>query len=98
MVKCEEKQSRSIKPIESWGLGQSIFTIVQNPASKSSNGRVTHLTVKILPVDTQTMAVLNLSFRAANLGEEVIADATIHFFHRNDGESAWTESSRGLAV
>ncbi len=98
MNRCKDKQSRSIKPIESWGLDRSIFTVVQNPASQSKSGHVTHLTVKIYPVDTRMMAELNLSFRAGNLGEEVIADATIHFFYRDDRESAWTEPARWVAI
>src|SRR5882762_7428369 len=98
MDKCEEKSSRSMQPIASWGLDQSIFTVARNPESRLKNGHVTHLTVKIYPVGTQTMAVLSLSFREGNPGEEVIADATIHFFHRHDGESAWTESTHRLAI
>jgi len=98
MSKCIEKLSPSTNKTEWLVIGRFISTVAWIHLPRSRSGLATLLTVKISAVCIQTMADLNQSCKGASPGAGAVADATIHFLHRDDREPTWPQPSAGLAI
>jgi len=98
MSKCIEKLSTSTKPTGSSVTVQYISTVVWTQMPRLRSGLATLLIVRISAAHIRTMVDLNLSYRVASLGAGAVADATIHFLHRDDREPTWPQPAGWLAV
>jgi len=98
MSKCIEKLSPSTKQTASLVTVPYISTVVWIQLPRSKSGLATLLTVKISAALIQTMVDLNQSCKGASPGAGAVADATIHFLHRDDREPTWAQPAIGLAV
>ena len=97
-MECDERKSSSIQPIESLAIDLYISIVQSILAPRSKSGPATVPTVRTSQDVTLMMEALNQSFRVESRGEEVIVNASVHLFHRHDGEPARAKSARRLAI
>src|SRR6267378_802123 len=98
MSKCTEKLSPSTRQIASSVTVPYISTVAWIQLPRLRSGLATLLTVRISEAHIQTMVELNQSCKGASPGAGAVADATIHFLHRDDREPTWAQPAIGLAV